>query len=246
MALATVRRKLFRLKQRADRYFLKMSVLVSHRLQHRKLGTDYGGWFVPVDLFDASSLCYCFGAGEDISFDMELIRRFGCQVFTFDPTPRARAYVRNLMANETDAKNIHFYDFGVWREDSMMKFFAPRNEAHVSHSILNLQDTTDGFEAQCYTLQTIMDKLEHTSVDLIKLDIEGAEYAVLGHLVETGLRPKVICIEFDEGPNPKDRAYIDRIKTSISQLSDYGYVVTHIDHWNFTFVLEDLVQEGAG
>lgn len=246
MVLATVSRKLFRLKQRADRYFLNRSVLVSHRLQLRKLGTDYGGWYIPVDLFDASSLCYCFGAGEDISFDVELIKRFGCQVFTFDPTPRAIAYVRNLLAAEPGAKNLRFYDFGVWQEDTRMKFFAPRNEAHVSHSILNLQDTADGFEAQCYTLQTIMDKLEHTSVDLIKLDIEGAEYAVLGHLVETGLRPKVICVEFDEGPNPKDGAYIDRIKASISGLGGYGYVVTHIDHWNFTFVLRDLVHESAG
>lgn len=245
MMLATMKRKLFRAKQLLDRQSLKTSFLVPHELQHQRLGTDYGGWFIPVGLFNASSLCYCFGAGEDISFDVELIKRFGCQVFTFDPTPRALAYVRNLMANETDAKNLRFYDFGIWREDSVMKFFAPRNEAHVSHSILNLQDTADGFEAQCYTLQSIMVKLEHTSVDLIKLDIEGAEYAVLGHMIETGIRPSVICVEFDEGPNPKDGAYIDRIGASISRLGDYGYVVTHTDFWNFTFVLKEIVHEGA-
>ena len=242
MLLATVNRKLFRVKQRVDRYFLKRSVLVSHRLRHRRLGTDYGGWFIPVDLFDGVSLCYCFGAGEDISFDVELIEHFGCQVFTFDPTPRAIAYVRRLMADNPTIQNLHFHDFGIWCEDTKTKFFAPRNEASVSHSIVNLQGTADGFEAQCYRLETIMGMLEHDALDLLKFDIEGAEYAVIEHLAETAVRPKVICVEFDEGPNPQDRVYIERIRSSVSALLDSGYLLTHMDNWNFTFVWKALLQ----
>jgi FkbM family methyltransferase len=215
---------------------------VKHQLDHRRLGTEYGGWFIPIDLLEPSSRCYCFGAGEDISFDVELIERFGCQVFTFDPTPRAIAYVRRLMADSPEIQNLHFHDFGAWREDTKMKFFAPRDDAHVSHSILNLQGTADGFEAQCYRLETIMGKLEHDTIDLVKLDIEGAEYAVIDHLIETAVRPKIICVEFDEGPNPQDRAYIQRIRSSVSALLNNGYLLTNVDYWNFTFVWKVLCQ----
>jgi hypothetical protein len=34
-----------------------------------RLGTTYGGWIIPVDAgLTADSICYCAGAGEDISF----------------------------------------------------------------------------------------------------------------------------------------------------------------------------------
>ena len=38
-----------------------------------KIGTDYGGWYIPTSLLDSDSICYCVGCGEDISFDLGLI-----------------------------------------------------------------------------------------------------------------------------------------------------------------------------
>src|SRR5271156_3478549 len=49
------------------------------------LGTSYGGWPAPVQLLDQSSVAYSIGAGGDVSFDTELIRRTGCVVHSFDP-----------------------------------------------------------------------------------------------------------------------------------------------------------------
>ena len=38
-----------------------------------KLGTDYGGWYVPTNLnLDEKSIVYSGGVGEDISFDLLL------------------------------------------------------------------------------------------------------------------------------------------------------------------------------
>lgn len=54
----------------------------NHKLE--KLGSKYGGWIVPVDILDKNSICYCVGVGEDITFDLELIKRFDCQVYAFD------------------------------------------------------------------------------------------------------------------------------------------------------------------
>ena len=58
-----------------------------------RIGSDYGGCLVPRDFLTANSVCYCVGVGEDITFDLGLIDRFGCEVYAFDPTPRSIAFV---------------------------------------------------------------------------------------------------------------------------------------------------------
>src|SRR3546814_4844547 len=69
--------------------------LAKHRpsVQLDKVGSDYGGWFLPLDLIRADWVCYAGGVGEDVTFALGIIDRFGCQVFAFDPHPRAIAYV---------------------------------------------------------------------------------------------------------------------------------------------------------
>ena len=36
------------------------------------------------------------GAGEDLSFDLELNRRYGAEIAIIDPTPRALTHYKNL------------------------------------------------------------------------------------------------------------------------------------------------------
>lgn len=50
-----------------------------------RIGSEYGGWVVPRGSVSRSSICYCVGVGEDVSFDLGLISQFGCAVHAFDP-----------------------------------------------------------------------------------------------------------------------------------------------------------------
>ena len=52
------------------------------------IGSAYGSHTVVRDGLDARSVVYSFGVGEDVSFDLGLIERYGCMVHTFDPTRR--------------------------------------------------------------------------------------------------------------------------------------------------------------
>ena len=61
----------------------------------------------------------------------------------------------------------------------------------------NLQDTDTPIEVAAETLDSLMIKLGHTKVDLLKLDIEGAEYDVLRQMLAFDILPGVLCIEFD-------------------------------------------------
>ena len=202
-----------------------------------RLGSKYGGWAIPVGHIDKKSVCYCVGCGEDISFDLELIERFDCEVFAYDPTPRAIEYCARA-AGHID--KYHFFGIGLWDKDEILKFYEPQNSEHVSHSICNLQSTDSYFEAECKRLSHIMANNGHDRIDVLKLDIEGAEYKVLESIKEDGLDIRVICVEYDEYNNPPDADYMKRIRQSIEALSENGYkIVVAENNGNFTLVKID-------
>jgi hypothetical protein len=97
------------------------------------LGSGYGGRKVPTNILHKDSICYCFGAGEDISFDLDLIKLFSCNAYSFDPTPRSIKhieYLKNCLINNKNAyinqgstpytaslshlKKLHFVPIGLW------------------------------------------------------------------------------------------------------------------------------------
>ena len=201
-------------------------------LQH--IGTEYGGWVVPVDLIDAQSICYCVGCGEDISFDLGLIDKFNCHVFAFDPTPRAIDYVKNMTSKNS---HYHFFDVGLWEKEDKLKFYAPKNPSHVSHSLLNLQKTENYIELKVKRLSHIMQENGHEKIDLLKLDIEGAEYKVIDSIIEDRIDIRIICVEFDECFNPIDNRYKIRVRSSVNNLLANGYRMVYSQgKGNYTFV----------
>lgn len=199
-----------------------------------KLGTSYGGWIIPINLLSADSICYCVGCGEDISFDLSLIEEIDCNVFGFDPTPRAIQHVKMITKNNN---KYYFCEVGLWDEDDVLKFYAPKDCTHVSHSLLNLQRTEDYFEGKVRRLSGIMKENNHKKIDLLKLDVEGAEYNIIDSIIEDRINIKVLCVEYDECFHPLDSNYKQRIKRSINKLFDYGFsLVCAQGNGNYTFV----------
>jgi FkbM family methyltransferase len=222
-----------------------------------RLGTKYGGWTIPVDAgLTANSICYCAGAGEDISFDCALVERYHCQVRVIDPTPRAIQHFNNLekavksgqrfpVNNSTENYySITAEDFGRLRlvpvgladRDTELKFYLPKNPAYVSCSTVNLQKTNEYFTAQCVRVSSLMQQLGDTSIDLLKMDIEGAEYAVILDLVATKRLPRVLLVEFDEAHTPMDGEANTRIKHHIKVLEDAGMRCIAVDGCNASFI----------
>jgi hypothetical protein len=86
---------------------------------------------------------------------------------------------------------------------------------------------------QVDSLKNIMHKLNHTHIDLLKLDIEGAEINVLDQMLDDNIFPTYLCIEFDLFFKKKDTNNITR--KLINRLLQNNYKILINDNMNITF-----------
>jgi len=181
-----------------------------------QLGNRGASWCVRAQGLSSSSIVYSFGVGEDISFDLELIRRFSVCVHAFDPTPRSIAW---LSKQALPAKFV-FHPYGVADIDGRARFLPPRNPAHVSHTLIERETPWQAIEVPVYRLASILKLLGHQRIDLLKMDIEGAEYSVLSNFLASGIFPQQLLVEFHHRwPEIGAR----KTKHALSLLNSTGY-----------------------
>lgn len=191
-------------------------------------GTKYGGWWVETAGLNEKSSVISAGIGEDISFDVALIHNFGCQIFAFDPTPKAIAYVAQ---SQTEPKFI-FEACALAREDGTIDLIPPKNPEYASYTIADTA-SGQGFTFPAKSLRTILAETGCVEIDLLKMDIEGSEYAVIDSIIADQLVVKQLCVEFHDSIAVE----IGRsTKNSIKQLADYGLKLVYKSYDNYTFV----------
>lgn len=222
-----------------------------------RLGTDYGGWsFVDEkDLYGCTIISA--GLGEDASFDVEFASKYNAKVIIVDPTPRAISHFRKIIEaigepsrekySSSGCQPISAYDLSnvteesfvlinkaLWDRNAKLKFFEPRNPAHVSHSIINYQNNysndTPFIEVEAVTLNSLLAdlNLEKDAIPLIKLDIEGAEIEVIKSCIASGVMPRQILVEFDELNAPSAQGF-SRITEVDDLLKSSGYKIHFTD-----------------
>lgn len=159
------------------------------------MGTLTGGrWFDP-GLFRAGMILFSFGVGEDVSFEQEAMK-YGVKVHCFDPTPKSRIFMQGLHDDRID-----FHQFGIWEKDMEVNFYYPENNDWVSCSLTHMRSDSY-FVGSVYRLDSIIGLLAKKP-DMVKLDIEGAEYKVLEQMIAEGLLPEILMVEFHSGLPPE-------------------------------------------
>lgn len=191
------------------------------RIPMATLGAGDGTWRVSPAHLHAASVVYSFGIGRDLGFELELIERFGMPVHAFDPTPIALAWV----ATQALPPTLHVHPVGVAAEDGTARFAAPSRADWESFSMLRTDGAGESVDAPVRRLATLMQERGHDHLDLVKLDVEGAEYAVLPDLIGTGIRPTQILVEFhhrwrEAGPG--------RTRAMIRLLQRHGYRIADV------------------
>ena len=169
--------------------------------------TRYGGHVIPDGVLEPDSVCYLVGVGEDITFDLSLIARYGVTVHAFDPVPRAATFAARAAAHEP---RFVFRPYAVWARDEELTFHEPFRPGYVSQSAVDLHGRPPSFTAQGRSLASLMQELGHDRLDLLKVSAEGAEFAILDDLVAGDVRPAVVCAEFSQPSDPERVAQLAR------------------------------------
>ena len=200
---------------------------VRGRLLHRPtteiskvtVGSSYGSHTIPAGVLHAKSVVYSFGVGTDISFDQGLIDLIGCTIHAFDPTPRSIAWI----SQQPTSEHLVFHGFGLGEKDGALAFQQPSKVNHVSYS-----RATGAKEVQLLPVKrlgTIMLELQHDHIDLLKLDIEGFEYAAIEDMLGSGIYPRFIAVEFHHGMY----GFTDhQTNAAMKAASDKGYKLFHV------------------
>jgi len=157
-------------------------------------GNDYCGWNIARDSLTRDAVVVDVGLGEDISFSTSLMEKYGCTVHGFDPTPRAIQFVQ---ASAPPGFVLH--EVGVAAQRGAAEFYLPNEKAHVSGSLARADHVgATKIQVQLVSLGDVFELIGCERIDLLKLDIEGAEYPLLASDDFRRWAPKInaLCIEF--------------------------------------------------
>jgi FkbM family methyltransferase len=246
------------LKLRKQLFVRRRDITVSRDTEGlERLGSQYGGWWLDKAMLGGvgpSDYVISCGAGEDITFDLEVQRRTGCTVIIVDPTPRAIQHFTQLRDAAATRGTIpinngpHRYDtqgvnfarlvfepLAVWNREGMLKLWVPPDPRHVSLSVINYEHSRKFIEVPATTVAALSAKYAMARIAVVKLDVENAEIAVVNDILNRGLRPQQLAVEVDELNFP-NRGTMVNLRTMIGKLTDCGYVARHFDgDANFLF-----------
>jgi FkbM family methyltransferase len=180
-------------------------------------------------------IVYSGGVGKNISFELELIKRFNAQVYLFDPSATGIKTMKDIPA----LVGLHFSSIALSNHDGVLKLFFPVNPDEGSYTReIHKTSQTASIEFPCRKISSLMKENGHDHIDILKLDIEGSEYDVLEDILREHLEIDQICVEFhhffDSIPKQATRQ-------TMAMLKQAGYVMAHRRELDYLFCKKKLI-----
>jgi FkbM family methyltransferase len=186
-------------------------------------------WNFYPDALNAKSVVYSGGVGRDISFEHGLVAKFGCSVVLLDPSPTG---CETMALPMNQIPQFKFRSVGLAGSCKTLKLAPPKYPEEGSW----FKNDGDGstIEVPCEDLATLMQKNGHQQIDLLKIDIEGAEYEVLYDLLKRRLPVRQVLVEFHHGILPSIKR-LDTVR-AILKMTAGGYKLLDQCGSNHTFL----------
>ncbi|PQO46080.1 FkbM family methyltransferase [Blastopirellula marina] len=184
----------------------------------RTFGAGDGSWVLRDDLLNSDSVVYSFGLGWDISFDLELIERHGCNVHGFELLPSA---LQDLEQRDLPP-NFHLHSYGIGPEDRVERF----QSENGGYASMNSSDSPQSFsfDAETRKLSTILETLGHKYIDVLKMDIEGAEFSLVDEICEHSESIGQLLIEWHQRMFPDGTSMLKEALEKLRRHFDLYYV----------------------
>jgi FkbM family methyltransferase len=201
----------------------------------QEFGSKYGRWGIDTSKLSPSTVVVTFGLGDDVTFERELIERYGCQVHGSDPTPNSVAFIRKTMQHP----NFHAHTVALMDHDGTVSFALPPDAESVAVSASAVagyvQTNEEVFAVPCLTLLSARTAFDVPKIDVLKMDIEGAEYQVIAQAVAQGWLADVsqVLVEFHHFLPTMS---VQQTEDAVASLRSIGFDIAWIGRTNHEYL----------
>lgn len=167
------------------------------------------------------------------AFVMEMATRFKCKVFAFEP---CKTFYDKLVPAFRWYPAVRFFNYGL---------AASRQNAilHVNGDASSLYTDCPGHEVSTpekivlREAREAFDELQLRHIDLLKINIEGAEYDLLDHLLDMKLLDRVRYLQVQFHLHGGGMIGAEKRREHIRE----RLLATHDEQWGFPFIWESWV-----
>lgn len=151
------------------------------------------------------------------------------RIVAFEPIAMTHGYCQaNIELNKLT--NVDLYRLGLWHEETTLDIKVDPSSL-MGAAVANATDTVAVEHVRCASLDGMIDsgELKLSRLDMIKMDIEGAELSALKGMRRTlaRFRPKIIM--------ELNRPALERLGTTVEQIWQFfaegSYKISAFQHW---------------
>lgn len=202
------------------------------------------GWF----FCDAPSLAggtvVTVGVGRNVKWDAAMVGAYGTTHYGFDPTPRSVSF---YAANpERLPPGFSFHPLGLGVHDGLVEMELPagNTDSYVPTSLLAPAAGRRRVRVPVFALATLLRVVGVEWVDVLKVDVEGAEGDVVQSWVDAGYSPPAdqVLMETHARFNGDDRTFVPRL---INNMQTLGFRLFYRVHFELSFVRAEAVDVDA-
>ncbi len=175
------------------------------------------------------------GCSYEADFSVYLMRRHGVRAFGVDPTRKHRPSLRAL-ERQYAGRFVHV-PCAIAAADGTLTF--TESQTNESGSLLAdhvnvVRDETTSYDVEALTVGSLLKRIGVDAVDILKLDLEGAEYELLERVTSEQLKPfNQVFVEFHHHAVSRfQEADTHRL---VERISGFGFSTFSLDDHNYLF-----------
>lgn len=208
----------------------------ARKLKIQKIPPNY----ILFDRFTDDSVFIDVGCGYMAELSQYLIQKYKLTAYAVDPTEKHASDIRELVI-QYSPHLIHL-PYAITSSNEEIVFFETLD--HESGSLYEdhchiVKDNIRKYKVQGRNLSTLLKELGLTKVDLLKLDLEGAEYELIANLTaEDIIAVDQLFIEFHH--HAFKRIHRKDTRKAVSIIKSLGFKAFTLDSHNYLFYRDKI------
>ena len=148
-----------------------------------------------------------------------ILSRNARKVYCFEPNKKALSHLKYGLRNDNNATIV---EKAVYKENATLKFYI-NDENSLTSSVLPESGHSPSYDVDAISLENAINLTGENKIDLVKIDIEGAEFDIIENLPQHVFdRIDSFLIEYHDFYFTEGMAKVDALE---KQLEDAGYTI---------------------